>query len=468
MVRGTGQRGTDLRKGVSWQLTPLKLERSHVGLMIPPLSTIIVTWKPPPKPAPDRRRSPLSIEQPFNTTTMSEEEVNMTAVHDDTDLTELVGPSKTYQKLVENCVTNKDCGNVTWRDAQALTLAAFLNDFSHRVPTIRARLLGWIKLYSLEDRFKKDEVPKQDGLHKSYPQIAKGLDARISAISPPHDNPWLIVFEEEKKRTKAIEHNAGDGAVMVQGKNRGCIATCSVTGCRGFDPEVVAAHVLPLGDSSGYLEGLFVIKNLNILRNIVLLCKNIEMAFNGLQLCFLQGNSAGEYQLKIWDRKGLEAMTLFDYHDRNEDNTVTLRNGEVFDNQGGESKRLISAYDGCRFCFPEGKHPLSQILSHHAQVSYKWALKNNGSQATKSVLHKCTALPSMTICLNATPWLVHSGVVIHRQLLRLLYLLVGGNFPPTLPTWQRNKLRPVSKTIAANAKIGVALSIGAARSVQRS
>eukprot|EP00978_Attheya_sp_CCMP212_P038181 scaffold186751_cov24-Attheya_sp.AAC.1 len=62
---------------------------------------------------------------------MSEEEDNMTAVHDDTDLTELVGPSKTYQKLVKNCFTNNDCGNVTWRDAQALTLAAFLDEFSH-------------------------------------------------------------------------------------------------------------------------------------------------------------------------------------------------------------------------------------------------------------------------------------------------------------------------------------------------
>eukprot|EP00978_Attheya_sp_CCMP212_P044555 scaffold314247_cov31-Attheya_sp.AAC.1 len=86
----------------------------------------------------------------------------MTAVHDDTDLTELVGPGGNYTKLVNNCFTNNDFGNLTWRDAQALTLAAFLDEFSQNVPLIRARLLRWIEFYSLEDRFKKDEAPKQD------------------------------------------------------------------------------------------------------------------------------------------------------------------------------------------------------------------------------------------------------------------------------------------------------------------
>lgn len=222
------------------------------------------------------------------------------------------------------------------------------------------------------------------GLHILSPQI-KGLDARISAISPSHKNPWLIVFEAEKKktprkvdmRTTAITHYDGDEAALLRGNKRGLIATCSVTGCRGFDREVDAAHILPLG-SPEYWERSFEITNLNNLRNIVLLCKNIETAFDRLQLCFLQHNEKpGEYKLKIWDKKGLTAKTLFDYYRREKDNTVSLENGEVCDDQGGQSQKLITAYDGHVFRFPEGKHPFSKILSYHAQESFKWALEQN-------------------------------------------------------------------------------------------
>jgi hypothetical protein len=95
---------------------------------------------------------------------MREEEVNSTVVHDDTDLTELVGPLNTYQNLVENSFTCKaDYGNVTWGDAQTLTLTAFLQDYGQGDPTRQLRLWGWIKYYSLEGRFKKAEAPQLNG-----------------------------------------------------------------------------------------------------------------------------------------------------------------------------------------------------------------------------------------------------------------------------------------------------------------
>mmetsp|Transcript_6030 Transcript_6030/g.10687 ORF Transcript_6030/g.10687 Transcript_6030/m.10687 type:complete len:544 (-) Transcript_6030:253-1884(-) len=429
---------------------------------------------------------------------MREETVNSTVVGDDTDLTELVGHLNKYQNLVENSFTCKaDYGNVTWEDAQNLTLTAFLQDYDQGDPNRRLRLLGWIKHYSLEGRFKKAEAPQLNDLHESSRRI-KGLDARMSALSPALKNPWLIVVEAEKKKTprtvnmrkKAIDYYTGvNSTELVRSLKRGLIATCSVTGCHGFDREVVAAHILPLG-SSDYWRKTLEITDLNNLRNIVLLCKNIEKAFDRLQLCFLQGDSAGEYKLKIWDKRGLKGITLFDYYGRNEDNTVTLTNGEVFDDQSGESQRLITSYNGHVFRFPENKLPFSKILSYHVQESYKWALEKEWITRDEEDPPEVYGSPfnnDLLICHTSVDPLWHGDTSLRRG-------DTSTTSETTLSTGRR-KLFTYTPGMAAqqtspsvendcglsrfcqpdNAKIGVGLSIpssslnnGAARSVQRS
>jgi hypothetical protein len=208
--------------------------------------------------------------------------------------------------------------------------------------------------------------------------MMRGLDARLSAISPTHDNPWMTGYEAEKKKTPrkidmrnaAITHYYGDKA--LRGANRGLIAVCCVTGCRGFDHEVNAAHILPHG-SPKHWDKTLDIKDRDNVRNIVLLCKNIENAFDKLQLCFLRHKEEpGAYELKVWDKEGLKDTILYMQHNRN-NGSVAFTNGTVEDTDA-KSSSLITDYDGHVFRFAEYKHPFSRLLSYHAQESYKWAL----------------------------------------------------------------------------------------------
>jgi hypothetical protein len=208
----------------------------------------------------------------------------------------------------------------------------------------------------------------------------RGLENRVSAISPTHKNPWMLVYQAMKAKTprkidtrcKAIKHY--NGGNTAKGQRRGFGAECCVTGCHGFDREVDAAHILPHGSPEYWLNN-FGIQDLDNLRNVVLLCKNIETAFDKLQLCFLQVNEKpGTYKLKVWDKEGLEGTILYTPRNRNRiDGSVTLEDGteSVADDK---SSKLITTYDGHEFCFPEGKHPFSKLLSYHAQESYKMAL----------------------------------------------------------------------------------------------
>ena len=84
---------------------------------------------------------------------------NSITVHDDADLTTLVGRGGKYEKLVKNCFTNEDDGNVTWDEAKTFSMEGFLSTFAAENPARRASLQGWIKHYGLKNRFEK-EVPK--------------------------------------------------------------------------------------------------------------------------------------------------------------------------------------------------------------------------------------------------------------------------------------------------------------------
>eukprot|EP00978_Attheya_sp_CCMP212_P013263 scaffold33362_cov65-Attheya_sp.AAC.1 len=144
---------------------------------------------------------------------MSEEEVNMTAVHDDTDLTELVGPGENYAKLVHNCFRNKDDGNVTWNAAKAVTMEDFLNTFAAGNPARRIILQAWIAHYNLEKRFKQPEQQQQqDGGDPEEANKVKGRHLPIvqtifSSASVDKNANEPVVFAEgnQEEQTKLEE-----------------------------------------------------------------------------------------------------------------------------------------------------------------------------------------------------------------------------------------------------------------------
>ena len=82
-------------------------------------------------------------------------------MQDSTDLTTLVGKAKEYQKLVENCFTDEDDGNVTLGDARALAMNAFLDRYG-TTTNRRTKLQGWVAHYGLETYFKPEEEHQQN------------------------------------------------------------------------------------------------------------------------------------------------------------------------------------------------------------------------------------------------------------------------------------------------------------------
>ena len=81
-------------------------------------------------------------------------------IQDDTDLTELVGFSGQFKRLVENCFTDEDNGNVTWGDLKASTLSDFLQSYG-TTQNRMTKLKGWVEHYGLENCFKQEEEQSQ-------------------------------------------------------------------------------------------------------------------------------------------------------------------------------------------------------------------------------------------------------------------------------------------------------------------
>jgi hypothetical protein len=55
-------------------------------------------------------------------------------------LTTLVGLGSEFERLVKNCFTNEEDGNVTWRAAKTFTMEGFLTAFAPENPARTAML----------------------------------------------------------------------------------------------------------------------------------------------------------------------------------------------------------------------------------------------------------------------------------------------------------------------------------------
>jgi hypothetical protein len=87
------------------------------------------------------------------------------------------------------------------------------------------------------------------------------------------------------------------------------------------------------------------------MRNLILLCNNIEQAFDNQKLCFLAiDDRPGCFRLKIWSEQ--------------------TKRDPLFDG----SKQTIGDFDRQLMRFEEGKLPYTRVMSLHAQKSYEHAI----------------------------------------------------------------------------------------------
>lgn len=177
----------------------------------------------------------------------------------------------------------------------------------------------------------------------------------LSSASPHVLDPWASTLRSQTPRPEYLREEAARhyGLCEIEGDGS-VIAQCCLTGITGGRNKVTNAHLLPRNAPAHFLEALG-FQNVDDVRNMVPLCKNIDKAFEQEQLCFLPVDEYSQsFVLKIWDPK--------------------IKNKLVFHND--PEKRTIGSYSGQKMTFEEGKTPFTRVLSLHAQCSYETALRN--------------------------------------------------------------------------------------------
>jgi HNH endonuclease len=221
-------------------------------------------------------------------------------------------------------------------------------------------------------------VAKRDALAQYY-QIQHAQV--ISKTTPSPSNPWD--FRPDNLREMAAKHygfceKREDGAV---------IAKFYLTGIQGGRESVTAAHLLPRTSPTIQLEELDV-HDIDDMRNILLLCKNIKKAFDELKHCFIFYDDTPEYwtiKLKIW-HENTKHKLLYDET-----------------NETPKCSATIGSFDRELMTFAKDKSPYNKVLSKHAQDSYCMHESTNGPMKKRKCLSYMTR-PSKTSTFPSTEW----------------------------------------------------------------
>lgn len=140
-------------------------------------------------------------------------------------------------------------------------------------------------------------------------------------------------------------------------------AVCMLTGITPDDQSnhLRVAHIMPRSAQRKFLDSITMKRNdIDSIRNLLLLCRNIEIAFDRLEISFIPSKNpfAGQFCLRIWNDR--------------------TRNTPIYDG----SEKVIGDYDGAILNFTvNGKlHcPYKRALSYQAYHAYNQWSMNNGS-----------------------------------------------------------------------------------------
>ena len=194
--------------------------------------------------------------------------------------------------------------------------------------------------------------------------IANAITPIANAITPIANALCELMVEQNNLYSKSALGSEGKSdrgetfrhdllqSLGYNPRKRNRSIACMVTGESGNGACVVAAHIVPARSKIRYL--LFIgltPEDVSSSRNGLLLSKNIENAFDALQLSFIRGpvpDDSGApmdgFTLKIWD-----------------DN---CRNTPIW----AGSDKLIGEYDGCIAL--QRHNPFKRALSHQAYSAF--------------------------------------------------------------------------------------------------
>ena len=183
---------------------------------------------------------------------------------------------------------------------------------------------------------------KFDSFDSKFDTIQNVLVKDIVSNNRLIHNPWLTdaltsfsVTLPKKFRKKCNEYfkcKVGDKSYK-----------CVVTGKIGNSKQVVGAHLIPRNTLPETLARLGISK-VHVFQNILIICKEIELAYDKLALSFVPG-AMDRYVLKIWD--------------------PSVKNKPIF--TGSDFK--ISEFEGYAISIPEGTKIYSRILCYHAYLA---------------------------------------------------------------------------------------------------
>jgi len=131
--------------------------------------------------------------------------------------------------------------------------------------------------------------------------------------------------------------------------------TCALTGLNGTSDQVMVAHLLPCRhfDFAFSLFGLDGQKEHDGMRNVMLLCKGLEEAFDKKRVSFGRSED-GKWRLHIWD-DGVKNKCVWK----------------------ANSTEVLGKYEGMELTFPENKFPFTRILAYHHRVCFLNAKERN-------------------------------------------------------------------------------------------
>jgi hypothetical protein len=183
---------------------------------------------------------------------------------------------------------------------------------------------------------------------KSNKEVMQLVTPMIARVSAKMFNPWtrskITATRLDDQRAYFIKLLNYPHSKIKQNYSHSKIP-CMVSQMYGSGEQVVAAHLIPRNTDVEILAHLkLAIDDVNGPRNVLFLAKNIELAFDALQLSFIPVDvlHPSTFKMLIWD-DNVRATPIW-----------------------SGSDKTIGEYDGCVLTLSTGHMPLRRCLSYQA------------------------------------------------------------------------------------------------------
>ena len=206
-------------------------------------------------------------------------------------------------------------------------------------------------LNALQRRLDRSADRSQFDMMVAQSPTAKHMHSAIASVDPGavtvwsfcHPKPELSQKDRLNLRRKAAIH------YYVYTK-KGKMAQCQLAKEWGNSKQVTTNHLWP-HSTKHHIMDMFGIEDVNDMRNLLLLSKGVEKAFEAGQIYF-EGRDDRTFVMRILDD--------------------TVKQNPIFDG----STKPVGSLEGKQLFIPKNRDPpFKRVLSHHAQDAYKKALE---------------------------------------------------------------------------------------------